>query len=145
MALGLSGRLSWLDAEGKPRLARVRTRDVSTFGAFVECLSGADAISLYRLVELRLDQPARTCTGIPDTLGQERVAGAVYRVGALDAETGLPEGYALRLLVSPDRRRPGSGGEPPEALVACPRRTSAGLWSAARVREGATREQIEHL
>ena len=105
LSLRLPGRLTWQDAEGKPRTVRVRTRNVSEHGAFVECVSGTDVISLYRLVDLHLDDAVRTRSDVPSTLKQGRVSAAIYRVGNLEAGTGRPEGYALRLLVKPDRRR----------------------------------------
>ena len=102
--MALAGRISWRDSDGSQRTAYIRTRDVSSTGAFVECVSGCGPIPLYRLVDLRLDEAGRNRDDTPIPLRRPRVPAAVYRIGSLRGATGLPEGYALRLLVSPGRR-----------------------------------------
>ena len=103
-AIALSGRLTWRDTDGSRRTARIRTRDVSRTGAFVECVSGCGPIPLYRLVDLRLDESARSQETVPAPLRQPRVPAAVYRIGSTHESTGLPDSYALRLLARPPRR-----------------------------------------
>ena len=104
-ALCLPGRMTWLDIDGTRRTARIRTRDVSEGGAFVECVRGCGAIPLYRLVELKLDDAARLRENLPGLLRQPSAPAAVYRVGPSRPSTGLPDGFALRLLVTPPGRR----------------------------------------
>lgn len=101
LPLVLTGRLSWHASDGSLRTAQVRTRDVSRTGVFVECISGCGPIPLYRLVDLRLDDAARGLTEVPVPLRRPCVQAAVYRVGATRAATGLPDGYALRVLSRP--------------------------------------------
>ena len=101
----LTGRMTWRDTDGSLRTVRVRTRDVSHVGVFLECVSGCGAIPLYRLVDLKLDRAARLRDDVPGSLKQPRVPAAVYRVGPRRKSTGLPDGFALRLLIKPDRRR----------------------------------------
>ena len=103
--LCLPGRITWRDTDGTRRTARIRTRDVSLRGVFVECMSGCGAIPRYRLVDLKLDGAARLRDDLPAPLRQPRVPAAVYRVGPQRRSTGLPDGFALRLLVKPDRLR----------------------------------------
>ena len=104
-AIALSGRLTWKDTDGSQRTARIRTRDISQTGAFVECISGCGPIPLYRLVDLRLDESARDQEAVPSSLKQPRVPAAIYRVGSTQESTGLPDSYALRLLARPPRRQ----------------------------------------
>ena len=92
VAIVLTGRLIWRDSDG------------SQTGAFVECISGCGPIPLYRLVDLRLDESARSQATLPSSLKQPRVPAAVYRVGSTQETTGLPDSYALRLLARPARR-----------------------------------------
>ena len=54
----------------------------------------------------------RSC---PNRSVRGRVLSAVYRIGPLRSSTGLPQGYALRLLVEPRRRRSCDGDCPPRA------------------------------
>lgn len=97
------GRLVWKDARRATRFASVLISDASEQGVFVECLSGT-AIPLYRLVHLQAERGARGHEDLPEPLRQGRVLSAVYRIGPLRSSTGLPQGYALRLLVEPRRR-----------------------------------------
>ena len=96
------GRLTWRDASGTLRFASVVTRDVSDVDAFVECQVPA-SIPLYRLVHFQIERPARECSDLPRVLRQGKVLSAVYRVGPYKSSTGTPQGYALRLLVEPQR------------------------------------------
>ncbi len=98
--LGVPGRIIWHDSRGTPRFSSVVTRDVSEQSAYVECLSGPP-IPLHRLVYLQLDRGMRGFEVLPDALRQGKVLSAVSRVGAVSNVTGLPDGYALRLLVEP--------------------------------------------
>ena len=98
--LQLRGRLSWRDASGVLRFASVVTRDVSDHDAFVECQAPA-SIPLYRLVHFQLERTGHDCPEVPAALRQGKILSAVYRVGPRRAATGMPQGYALRLLVEP--------------------------------------------
>jgi hypothetical protein len=98
--VGVPGRVIWRDSRGTPRFSSVVTRDVSEHAAYVECLSGPP-IPLHRLVYLQLDRTIRGFDFLPAPLRQGKVLSAVYRVGAVSNVTGLPDGYALRLLVEP--------------------------------------------
>ena len=95
----LTGRLTWSDSDGSRRTARIRTRDLSRTGVFVECVTGCGPIPRYRLVDLRLDEAARSLPNVPAPFRRPRVTAAVYRIGSPRRTTGLPDGYALRLLV----------------------------------------------
>ncbi len=99
--LVVTGRLSWRASDGSLRTAQVRTRDVSRTGVFVECISGCGPIPCFRLVDLRLDDAARTRDELPVPLRRPCVHAAVYRVGPSRETTGLPDGYALRILSRP--------------------------------------------
>jgi hypothetical protein len=98
--LGVPGRIIWRDSRGTPRFSSVVTRDVSEQAAYVECLSGPP-IPLHRLVHLQLDRTTRGSEHIPAALMQGKVLAAVCRVGTVSNVTGLPDGYAVRLLVEP--------------------------------------------
>jgi len=98
--LQLRGRLTWRDAGGVLRFASVVTRDVSDHDAFVECQAPA-SIPLYRLVHFQLERTGHDCPEVPAALRQGKILSAVYRVGPRRAATGMPQGYALRLLVDP--------------------------------------------
>ncbi|HEY8535240.1 MAG TPA: hypothetical protein VIL25_02290 [Vicinamibacterales bacterium] len=101
--VAVSGRLTWRDARGIPRFATVVTRDVSDEGVYLESRS-SEAIPLYRLVYLQLDRGEREALeALPKSLREGRVLSAVYRVGPCDSTTGVPTGYALRLLIEPTR------------------------------------------
>ena len=101
--LAVAGRLVWRDARGTTRFNTVVIRDVSESGAYVENVSGTP-IPLYRLVSLQAERSSDSML-LPTALRQGRVLSAVYRVGPTAPSTGVPGGYALRLLVEP-RRRP---------------------------------------
>ncbi len=98
--VGIPGRVIWHDSRGTPRFSSVVTRDVSEQAAYVECLSGPP-IPLHRLVYLQLDRTMRGFDFLPRSLQQGKILSAVYRVGEVSNVTGLPDGYALRLLVEP--------------------------------------------
>ncbi|HEX2344179.1 MAG TPA: hypothetical protein VHI98_27155 [Vicinamibacterales bacterium] len=83
-------------------MASVITRDVSEHGVSVDCLSGTP-IPQYRLVYFQVDRSERHRVELPQALRGSHVLSAVYRVEPCSAETGLPAGYALRLLVEPER------------------------------------------
>ena len=99
-ALNVPGRLTWRDARGIPRFATVVTRDVSADGVYLEC-RGGEPIPLYRLVYLQIERDERDASVLPPALKDGRVLSAVYRVGPCEPATGMPSGYALRLLVDP--------------------------------------------
>jgi hypothetical protein len=94
----VSGQLVWKDERGTTRLSRVVTRDISETGVAVECLNGCP-IPLYRLVYFQVDRNDRHCAELPEALRRNAVLAAVYRVAPCSEETGLPTGYALRLLI----------------------------------------------
>ncbi len=96
------GRIIWRDNRGTPRFSSIVTRDVSEQGALVECLSGPP-IPMHRLVFLQLDRGMRNFEFLPPAVKQGKVLSAVYRVGPTSKLTGLPDAYALRLLVEPGR------------------------------------------
>jgi len=98
--VGVPGRIIWHDSRGTPRFSSVVTHDVSERATYVECLSGPP-IPLHRLVYLQLDRTMREFDFLPAALKQGKVLSAVYRIGTVSNVTGLPEGYALRLLVEP--------------------------------------------
>ena len=97
------GRLTWRDSSGTLRFVSVTTRDISELDAFVECDRPA-SIPLYRLVHFQVETPARGGKDIPDALQRGKVLSAVYRVGPYQSSTGTPQGYALRLMVEPQRQ-----------------------------------------
>jgi len=96
----VSGQIVWKDARGTTRLSRVVTRDVSDSGVSVECINGSP-IPLYRLVYFQVDRAERTNSVLPEALRRNAVLAAVYRVGESNGATGVPGGYALRLLIEP--------------------------------------------
>lgn len=98
--VNVPGRLTWRDARGIPRFATVVTRDVSADGVYLEC-RGGEPIPLYRLVFLQVERDQRATAVLPPALKDGRVLSAVYRVGPSEPTTGMPSGYALRLLVDP--------------------------------------------
>ena len=100
--VSVPGRLTWRDASGTLRFVSVTTRDISDLDAFVECDRPA-SIPLYRLVHFQVETPARGGQDIPESLRRGKVLSAVYRVGPYKAATGTPQGYALRLLLEPQR------------------------------------------
>jgi hypothetical protein len=99
--LQIPGQIVWKDARGSTRMASVVTRDVSEHGVAVDCLSGTP-IPLYRLVYFQIDRSERQRTELPAPLRGSHVLSAVYRVDPCSEATGLPRGYALRLLVEPE-------------------------------------------
>jgi hypothetical protein len=100
--LSIPGQIVWKDARGTTRMASVITRDVSDNGVAVDCISGTP-IPQYRLVYFQIDRSERQRVELPQALRGSHVLSAVYRVEPCSAETGLPAGYALRLLVEPER------------------------------------------
>jgi len=98
--LNVPGRLTWRDARGVPRFATVVTRDVSIDGVYLEC-RGGEPIPLFRLVYLQIERDERGTAILPSALKDGRCLSAVYRVGPCEPTTGMPSGYALRLLVDP--------------------------------------------
>jgi hypothetical protein len=98
----VSGQIVWKDARGSTRMASVVTRDVSEHGVAVDCLNGTP-IPLYRLVYFQVDRGERQHADLPPALRGSHVLSAIYRVDPCSAETGVPGGYALRLLVEPER------------------------------------------
>lgn len=97
------GQILWKDARGATRMASVVTRDVSANGVSVEC-QGGTAIPLYRLVYFQVDRDARGRADLPAPLRKATVLSAIFRVGPVSNDTGAPTGYALRLLVEPQRQ-----------------------------------------
>lgn len=96
----VSGQIVWKDARGTTRLSRVVTRDVSDTGVSVDCINGSP-IPLYRLVYFQVDKAERANPALPESLRRNAVLAAVYRVATPSGSTGVPGGYALRLLVEP--------------------------------------------
>jgi hypothetical protein len=99
--IALPARLAWKDQRGVSRFASVVTRDVSEFGAFVECYSQL-SIPLYRLVQFQLEPTVRETTELPGSLRNGRVVAAVYRLA--QSTKGDKFGLALRLMVEPNRQ-----------------------------------------
>jgi hypothetical protein len=97
------GQIVWKDAKGNTRMASVVTRDVSAHGVSVDC-HGGTPIPLYRLVYFQVDRAARDRADLPAPLRKSTVLSAIFRVGPVSNDTGAPTGYALRLLVEPERR-----------------------------------------
>ena len=100
--LAVPGQIVWKDAKGNTKLTSVITRDVSEYGVSVECLNGA-AIPLYRLVYFQVDRDARHHADLPAALRKTNVLSAIFRVDGDNRAIGGPSGYALRLLVEPER------------------------------------------
>jgi hypothetical protein len=98
----LPARLMWKDQRGTARFTTVMTRNVSEYGAYVECTTPL-SMPLYRLVQFQLE-PVKDCDHLPDSLKQGRLTAAVYRVQPPDAR-GRGQGLALRLMVEPKSRR----------------------------------------
>jgi hypothetical protein len=97
-SITLPARLTWKDQRGATRFATVVTRNVCTFGVYVECQSPV-SIPLYRLVQFQLERDARDATALPGSVPQGRVLSAVYRV--TPPSSSRPQGLALRLMVDP--------------------------------------------
>jgi hypothetical protein len=100
-AVTLPARLTWKDQRGTTRFASVITRDVSQFGAYVECQSPV-SIPLFRLVQFQLERDAREGDMLPEWLRSGRVLSAVYRVSP-GSTSGRPQCLALRLMIDPRR------------------------------------------
>jgi hypothetical protein len=100
--LQVAGQIVWKDARGSTRMASVVTRDVSEHGVAVDCLNGTP-IPLYRLVYFQVERGQRQHSELPPALRGSHVLSAIYRVDPCSAQTGVPGGYALRLLVEPER------------------------------------------
>jgi hypothetical protein len=98
----LPARLTWKDQRGSTRFASVITRDVSEYGAYVECHSPI-SISQFRLVQFQLERDVRGVDGLPHSVRQGRLLTAVYRV-IPPTRSGGRQGLALRLLIDPRRR-----------------------------------------
>ena len=110
------GQIVWKDARGNTRLTSVVTKDVSEYGVSVECLNGAP-IPLYRLVYFQVDRDARHHADLPPALRKPNVLSAIFRVGNDNQTIGGPSGYALRLLVEPNRSAQ-PAGNPQVSLTA---------------------------
>ncbi len=101
--VAVPGQILWKDAKGNTRMASVVTRDVSVHGVSVDC-HGGTPIPLYRLVYFQVDRAARDRADLPAPLRKSTVLSAIFRVDPVSNDTGAPTGYALRLLVEPERR-----------------------------------------
>jgi hypothetical protein len=119
-AMALPARLTWKDQHGTTRFASVVTRDVSEFGAYVECQS-AVSIPLFRIVQFQLERDAREASGLPSSLRSGRILSAVYRVSP-GSTSGRPQCLALRLMVEP--RRAAAQGERARAAQGADRATA---------------------
>jgi hypothetical protein len=120
----LPGRLVWRDGRRATRFATVLIRNVSESGAYVECVSGTP-IPLYRLVFLQAEREAPGHADLPGPLREGRVLSAVYRVAPPQPSTGVPQGYALRLLVESRQRGTATSGAHRAAPQAAPAGVSA--------------------
>jgi hypothetical protein len=114
----VSGQIVWKDARGTTRLSRVVTRDVSETGVAVACVNGAP-IPMYRLVYFQVDRCDRHHAALPEPLRRNAVLAAVYRVSPCSEETGVPGGYALRLLIEPQAVATSVERDLPEDAVGC--------------------------
>ncbi len=103
--VALPARLMWKDQRGMTRFTAVVTRNVSEFGAYVECPTPV-SLPLYRLVQFQLEKDVKESDALPTSLKQGRLTAAIYRVQPPDAR-GRGQGLALRLMVEP-KRRPGA-------------------------------------
>lgn len=99
--VALPARLMWKDQRGMTRFAAVVTRNVSEFGAYVECQTPVP-LSLYRLVQFQLEKDVKDSDRLPASLKQGRLTAAIYRVQPPDSK-GRGQGLALRLMVEPRR------------------------------------------
>jgi hypothetical protein len=120
--IALPARLTWKDQHGTTRFASVVTRDVSEFGAYVECQSPV-SIPLFRLVQFQLERDAREATGLPTPLRSSRILSAVYRVSP-GSTSGRPQCLALRLMVEPRSRAAAAQSERPVQASAADRATA---------------------
>lgn len=94
-------RLTWKDHRGTTRFVSAVTRNVSEYGAYVECQSPV-SIPMFRLVQFQLERAVRLSDGLPVSLRSGRVLSAVYRVSP-GSTSGKPQCLALRLMVDPKR------------------------------------------
>jgi hypothetical protein len=94
-------RLTWKDHRGTTRFVSAVTRNVSDYGAYVECQSPV-SIPMFRLVQFQLERAVRMSDGLPVSLRAGRVLSAVYRVSP-GSTSGKPQCLALRLMVDPKR------------------------------------------
>jgi hypothetical protein len=99
--VALAARLTWKDQRGTVRFASVTLRDVSDFGAYVECQSPV-TIPLFRLAQLQIEREGRGAAELPEPLRRGSVLSAVYRVSPR-TQAGRLQGLALRLMVEPRR------------------------------------------
>ncbi len=99
--INIPARLTWKDQRGTTRFVSAITRNVSEYGAYVECQSPV-SIPVYRLVQFQLERAVRASDGLPASLRSGRVLSAVYRVSPA-SKSGLPQCLALRLMVDPKR------------------------------------------
>lgn len=114
----MPARLTWKDQRGTTRFATVMTRNVSEFGAYVDCPTPV-SLPLYRLVQFQLERDPKGSDRLPASLKQGRLTAAVYRVHPPDAR-GNGQGLALRLMVEPTR-----AASTPAAAAAARMRASA--------------------
>lgn len=121
-AIALPARLTWKDQHGTTRFASVVTRDVSEFGAYVECQSPV-SIPLFRLVQFQVERDAREAAGLPTPLRSSRILSAVYRVSP-GSTSGRPQCLALRLMVEPRSRAAAAQSERPVQAQAADRATA---------------------
>ena len=103
-AVAFAARLTWKDQQGTTRFASVVARNVSDYGVYVECHSVV-SIPLYRLVQFQLEREARDSDALPHSLRHGRVLSAVYRKSP-PTSGGKAQGFALRLMVDPNRQAP---------------------------------------
>jgi hypothetical protein len=99
--IALPARLAWKDQRGVSRFASVVTRDISEYGAYVECYSQL-SIPLYRLVQFSLEPTGHETADLPGSVRSGRVVAAVYRVSHATKDGRF--GLALRLMVEPPRQ-----------------------------------------
>ncbi|MGE3507289.1 MAG: hypothetical protein AB7N65_00205 [Vicinamibacterales bacterium] len=100
--VALPARLTWKDQRGTNRFTTVMTRNVSEYGAYVECTTPV-SLPLYRLVQFQIERDVKDNEPLPASLKQGRLMAAVYRVQPPDSR-GRGQGLALRLMVEPKRQ-----------------------------------------
>ncbi len=100
--INIPARLTWKDQRGTTRFVSAITRNISEYGAYVECQSPV-SIPVYRLVQFQLERAVRASEGLPAAVRSGRVLSAVYRVSPA-SKSGAPQCLALRLMVDPRRR-----------------------------------------
>jgi hypothetical protein len=100
-AVAVPARLTWKDQRGTTRFASVVARNVSDFGAYVECVPPV-SIPLYRLVQFQVEHHAHDIESLPPAIRDGRILSAVYRVSA-PTPAGARQGLALRLMIDPKR------------------------------------------